>query len=190
MRGTKDVLVRMKDVILDCFVQQKHLFGIFFDIEKAYDTTWKFGILQSIHSYGIRGALAYFIGDFLKIVLSWWIWLIVNRQIFPKNKTACWAVCCSQLLWMKWQRVNHRNDDCRGKGIDATIYVDDLVIYYSGSYLPTVERLLQTSVDRISRWALQHGFRLSPQKTVSVHSHRIRGELTDPISYINNQTNK
>ena len=73
------------------------------------------------------------------------------------------------------------------EGIGATIYVDDLAIYFSGSYLPTAELLLQTSVDRISRWALQHGFRLSPQKTVGVHFHRKRGEQTDPILYLNNQ---
>ena len=35
MRETEDVLVRMEGVILDSFAQQKHLFGIFIDIEKA-----------------------------------------------------------------------------------------------------------------------------------------------------------
>ena len=66
MRVTEDVLVRMEGVILDSSAQQKHLFRIFFDTEKAYDATWKFGILQSIQSYGIRGALAYFIRNFLQ----------------------------------------------------------------------------------------------------------------------------
>ena len=37
------------------------------------------------------------------------MWLIVNRQIFSKNKAypkaACWAVCCSRLQWMKWQET-------------------------------------------------------------------------------------
>ena len=47
--------------------------------------------------------------------------------------------------------------------------------------------LLQTSVDRISGCALQHGFRLSPQKTVGDHFYRKRGEQTDPILYLNNQ---
>ena len=81
------------------------------------------------------------------------------------------------------------NEVTRGlpKGIGATIYVDELAIYFSGLNLPTADRLLQTSVDRISRWALQHGFWLSPQKTVGVHFHRKRGEQTDPILYLNNQ---
>ena len=65
MKGTEDVLVRMEGFILDSFAEQKHLFLIFFDTENAYVTTWKFGIFQSIHNYGIRGALAYYIGHLL-----------------------------------------------------------------------------------------------------------------------------
>ena len=73
------------------------------------------------------------------------------------------------------------------EGIGTTIYVNDLAIYFSGSYLPNAERLLQTSVHRISRWALQPGFRLSPQKTIGVQFHRKWGEQTDLILYLNNQ---
>ena len=101
MRGTEEALVRMECDIVDSFSQQKHLFGIFFYTEKSYDTTWKFGILQSIHNYGIRGALACFIKNFLQNFTS-----LVNvhnckSPDFSTNKAyrkaACWDVCCSQL---------------------------------------------------------------------------------------------
>ena len=39
--------------------------GIFFDLEKAYDTTWRFGILKQLHKMGIRGRMVKFIHSFL-----------------------------------------------------------------------------------------------------------------------------
>ena len=91
--------------LFSTFAQQKHLIEIFFDIVKAYNTTWKFGILQSIHSYGIHGSLAYFIRNFFQNHTFLVSVADVNRQSFPKNKAylnaACLAVCCSELQCMK-----------------------------------------------------------------------------------------
>ena len=39
---------------------------VFFDLEKAYDTTWKYGIMKDLHSAGLRGRLPEFISSFLK----------------------------------------------------------------------------------------------------------------------------
>ena len=41
------------------------LFPYFFYLESAYDTTWKYGIMNDLHDSGIRGRLAYFISAFL-----------------------------------------------------------------------------------------------------------------------------
>ena len=37
----------------------------FFDLEKAYDTPWRYGILKDIHKLGLRGRLPTFIENFL-----------------------------------------------------------------------------------------------------------------------------
>ena len=34
-------------------------------MQKAYDTTWKYGILKDLHSMGLRGNLPIFIANFL-----------------------------------------------------------------------------------------------------------------------------
>ena len=39
---------------------------VFFDLEKAYDTTWKYGILKDLHSMGFRGRMSQFIDSFLQ----------------------------------------------------------------------------------------------------------------------------
>jgi hypothetical protein len=38
--------------------------SIFFDLEKAYDTTWKYGILKDLFDMGLKGKLPNFISNF------------------------------------------------------------------------------------------------------------------------------
>ena len=54
-RSTNDNLVRLETVIRDAFVAKEHVVAVFFDLEKAYDTTWRHGIMRDLHDLGIRG---------------------------------------------------------------------------------------------------------------------------------------
>ena len=40
---------------------------IFFYLEKAYDTTWKYGILKDLFDMGLKGKVPTFISKFLSI---------------------------------------------------------------------------------------------------------------------------
>ena len=42
-RGTVDQLVRLDSFIREAFKREEHVVGVFFDLAKAYDTTWKYG---------------------------------------------------------------------------------------------------------------------------------------------------
>ena len=42
-RSTNDHLVRLETFIREAFIKKEHLVAVFFDLEKAYDTTWKYG---------------------------------------------------------------------------------------------------------------------------------------------------
>ena len=63
--STNDHLVRVESFIRDAFVKQEHCVAIFFYLEKAYDTTWKYGIMKDLHDIGLRGRLPKFISNFL-----------------------------------------------------------------------------------------------------------------------------
>jgi len=65
-RSTTDNLVQLKTFIREAFVQKQHAVAIFFDLEKAYDTTWKHGIMKNIFDAGLRGRLPMFIQGFLQ----------------------------------------------------------------------------------------------------------------------------
>ena len=65
LRTTIDPMVILEREIREAFNAKGHLIGVFFDIEKAYDTTWRHGILQEMYLMGLRGRLPSFIRDFL-----------------------------------------------------------------------------------------------------------------------------
>ena len=55
--SSTDVLVRLEAEIRNAFITGKLLIAIFY-IEKAYDTTWRRGILESLHMHNIKGRLS------------------------------------------------------------------------------------------------------------------------------------
>ena len=56
-RSTTDNLVRLETFIRDAFIKKEHVVAVFFDLEKAYDTNWRYGILKDIHKLGLRHSL-------------------------------------------------------------------------------------------------------------------------------------
>ncbi|KAG1681093.1 Atrial natriuretic peptide receptor 2 [Nymphon striatum] len=54
-RSTVDHLVRFETLVREAFIRREHLAAVFFDLEKAYETTWKYGILRDLFNSGLRG---------------------------------------------------------------------------------------------------------------------------------------
>ena len=44
-RSTTDHLVRLESFVKEAFAQRQHAVTVFFDLEKAYESTWKFVLL-------------------------------------------------------------------------------------------------------------------------------------------------
>ena len=63
--STNDHLVRLESFIRDASIKKEHCVAIFFVLEKAYDTTWKYGIMKDLRDIGLRGRLPNFISNFL-----------------------------------------------------------------------------------------------------------------------------
>ena len=63
--STADQLVRFDSFNRNAFAKKEHVLAIFFDLEKAYGTTWKYGILSELYDLDFRGHLPTFIDGFL-----------------------------------------------------------------------------------------------------------------------------
>ena len=65
-RSTLDHLVRMEQEVRKAFAVNEHFVAIYFDLEKAYDTTWRAGILRYLYASGMRGYLPKYVERFLQ----------------------------------------------------------------------------------------------------------------------------
>ena len=50
--STLETFVKLETFTRDVFSKKEHVVAVFFDLEKAYDTTWRYGILKYIHKLG------------------------------------------------------------------------------------------------------------------------------------------
>ena len=63
-QSTTDCLAQLEIDIETAMSRKEHNFAVFFDLTKAYDITWKHGILKKLHKSQLRGHLPAFIRNF------------------------------------------------------------------------------------------------------------------------------
>src|SRR5215469_16861733 len=64
-RSTSNPLLMLEQNIRQAFKEKRVLLGVFFDLEKEYDSTWKGGILCKLFNLNFRGFLPLFIQNLL-----------------------------------------------------------------------------------------------------------------------------
>ena len=181
MHSTTDVLVRLESSVCEAFASKQHHVTIFFDIEKAYDTVWRHGVLKAIHRSGLRGELPLFIQSFLacrKFQVR--IGNKLSETVCQEEGVPQGCVLSVTLFALAINSIS----DVIPKDIMHTLFVDDLSISFATPRMANAERKLQLAVNRIVEWADMNGFKFSMSKTVIVHFCRIRGFHPDPDIYI------
>ena len=181
-RSTTDQLVRFENLIRETYLEKKHLVAIFFDLEKAFETTWKHGILKNLQNLGLKGNLPKFIDNFLK-----------NRQFqvqigntlsdsLEQEEGVPQGSVLSPILFNI--QINSITNTLKEQ-TDCSLYVDDFVICCKGANTTHIERQLNLQLKTLQDWAEKNGFKFSPKKTVAVHFHRKRGAQYEPDLKIN-----
>ena len=166
-RSTVDHLVRLETFIRDAFIHNQHLVAVFFDLQKAYDTTWKYGILNDLHSMGLRRNLPGFIGNFLsdrtfRIHLS----TFLSDKIFHQEEgVPPGAILSTTLFNVKINDIVKQVDP----GVECSLYVDDFVILYRSPTIDAIQRKLQHTIHSLEKWTLENGFTISKNKAVAMH---------------------
>ena len=165
-RSTNDHLVRLETFIREAFIKKEHLVTIFFDLEKAYDTTWKYGIMKNLHHIGLKGRLPLFIQNFLndrefKVkVGSTMSELHKQEQGVPQG-----SILSVTLFSIKFNDIVKNINP----GVDCSLYVDDFLIRYRSKNMHTIERQLQQILNNIQ------------SKTVCMHFCQLRKAHDDPV---------
>ena len=64
MHSTIDALNKFTSDVSTSLNNKKHVICVSFDMRKAYDTTWRYGILKTMYDVGLRGELPKLVKDF------------------------------------------------------------------------------------------------------------------------------
>ena len=181
-RSTLDPLLKLSNEIQEAFGNNGQTIGVFFDIEKAYDTTWRHGVLKKFYSMGVKGKMLRFLKSFLsdryfKVrVGSTLSSSFCQEEGVPQGSVlsvTCFAVAINGVI------------DALGPRVKGSLFVDDLVIYTSSYDALSACRDLQRSINSVSRWALNNGFKFSTTKTVAVRFTRCRRQEEIPNLFLN-----
>ncbi|GBN04963.1 putative RNA-directed DNA polymerase from transposon X-element [Araneus ventricosus] len=180
-RSTFDNLVLLETQIRNSFVRRNHLVSIFFDIEKAYDRAWRYGILSTLFNFGLSGNLPIFLKNFLSYrtfrvrVGNFYSNHFIQAEGVPQGSVL------SVTLIVHLSQILHLPSSVHGN-----LYVDDLQISCQGSNMDLIKRQLQNAVNKLVAWCNNNGHAISPEKSRCVHFCWKRGIHLDPVIHINN----
>ena len=180
-RSTTDNLVRLETFIRDAFIKKEHVVAVFFDLEKAYDTTWRYGILKDIHKLGLRGRLPTFIENFLADrTMQVRVGSSLSDYYEQEQGVPQGGVLSTTPFSIKINDIVK----CLGNLTDCSLYVDDFCICYRSKNMATIERQLQQNLNKMENWATSNGFKFSKSKTQCVHFCQLRKQHDDPVLHL------
>ena len=165
----------------EAFIHNQHLVSVFFDLEKAYDTTWKYGIMKDLHGLGLRGHIPIFIAHFLKDRS----FKVRVGSTFSDSHLQEMGVPQGSILSVTLFSVKINSiTQCLKPGVDCSLYVDDFQICYRSSNMSILERQLQLCLNKLQQWSTDNGFRFSKTKTLCMHICKKRGLHLDPQLFL------
>ena len=172
-RSTLDHLVRLESFIRDAFLNKQEVVSVFFDLEKAYDTTWKYGILQDLHQAGLRGRMPVFISHFLenrnfRVRLGSTLSDPYEQEMGVPQGSILSVTLFSLKINSLAKVLN--------KDVEGSLYVDDFLMSYKAKNTNTCERQLQYCLNKIEKWCVENGFN-SHKLNLSVFIFIIRGAI-------------
>ena len=181
-RSTIDHLVRLETFVREGFVKKEHVVSVFFDLEKAYDTTWKYGIMKDLHDMGLRGRLPHFIKSFLsERVFKVRVGTTLSDFYDQEMGVPQGSILSVTLFLIKINSIA----SCIKPGVDCSLFVDDFGVCYRSRSMQTIERKLQQHMYKIQEWADNNGFKFSQTKTVCMHFCQRRKVHPDPQLQLN-----
>lgn len=177
-RSTLDNLAVLENDILEAFQSREHLVCIFFDLEKAYDTAWKFNIIKTLSSFGVRGNMLYFIMNFLQDrTFRVAVGNNFSSTFSQENGVPQGSVLSVTLFLVAINSLT----SFIPSGVKKMKFADDAAVYMSGSSLIEIQRQLQYTLRCLENWSSATGFRFSVNKTKIIHFCRKTSCNSDPL---------
>ena len=154
------------------------MLSVFFDPEKAQDSTWKHHILSCIRNISIDGNMGVFASNFLvspafKVREG----DSTSESLNQEEGVPQGGVMSTTLFIISINGII----SAIPQGVRTSLYIDDLAVYAGGSNMKELRSLIQSAVDQVSAWATTNGFRFSTIKTCAMTFSRSRNIPQPPL---------
>lgn len=161
-RSTVDNLIDLESEIHESLANKQECIAIFFDISRAYDTAWRYNILNTLSRWNIRGNSLRFIRNFLKERrFQVRVDNMLSSSKVQENGTPQGSTLSVTLFLVAINDILQNSEAT----VRARLYADDLVIYSKGKNPKQIQKHLQTTLNGIEKWSNKTGFSFSSTKT-------------------------
>uniref|UniRef100_A0A3Q3BK07 ribonuclease H n=1 Tax=Kryptolebias marmoratus TaxID=37003 RepID=A0A3Q3BK07_KRYMA len=161
-RSTMDALIRVCNDIEKALKMKEIMIIVFFDIEKAYDSLWKEGLLIKIKQMGISGKMFNWVADFLldrKIKVK--IGNDYSKEFNVENGIPQGSAISPILFNIMINDIFSDTDKC----INSALYADDGAIWMRGKNVKYVVEKIKKAIKKVEKWSYEWGFKLSASKS-------------------------
>ena len=181
-RSTLDPLSLLTREIQNAMAIQSQSVAVFFDLEKAYDTTWRGGILKQLADWGIGGNMFNAVKDFLsdrylKVrVGSEFSSAYFQEEGIPQGSVlspTLFSIAINSLL------------EVVPAGVQGLAFADDFAVVCSRSSAVEACQKIQTAINAASTWASSRGFKFSADKTKAIRFCRLTRREQVPTLFLN-----
>ncbi len=183
--STIDNLINVQQHIHTAFKQRKIILAAFLDIKKAYDCVDRKLLYSIIKDFGVNGKVSSWLKDFLEKVRESRIrYKNSYSKEFSFNRGVPQGSPLSPLLFniyaMRLGTIFKSN---------ILQYADDIMLWETGENVDEVEEKLNSSINKIHKWATDSGLTFANKKCEIVPFTRKRN-LRSPIIKLDGQNLK
>lgn len=148
--------------IKKAIINKEAVIYVFLDIEKAYDSMWREGVLMKLHDAGVHGRMFYWIKDFLNHrTIQVRIEGIESEIVEVENGTPQGSVISPVLFNVM---INDIFENAQ-QGFGKSLFADDGALWRRGKNMHHMFCQTQQALDQVVKWADKWGFKISAPKS-------------------------
>ena len=183
-RSTTNYLIHLETALRQSLADRHHAIAVFFDLTKAHDMAWRYGIIRALYNFDLQGSLPIFIKNFLT---DRYFKVRVGSSLSERHPISEGIPQGSVLSCTCFIVAINTITSAIPPTVGSLLYVDDLTIFCAGSNINMIQRQLQLAINSLQSWSQKSGFQFSDAKTVSMHLCRKHNcSKTAPHLTINN----